>query len=413
MSTQFIQKNTDVTKPTLNRPNNVFATEGKGLGAVAYQRKYSDINIKSPSLQYHPGIEGVHESNVTDKIETSVYHTCNRSFEKITSPKPTNDTISPLVNTQKKNFQKDETSSKHLSRYPKIHTLSKLKSFHFPRTRSNNTSDNSSASLPSSPPDLLSKSLEMSTRRSTRSSHGNPQHGIDPNQPFDFNQMQKALSETGSEGTHSSNRSSERHRQYTPSASSEQSQAGSRQHSQRQNYHQLQQQQTNEIQVVSSSSAPPMQPLEAVSESNGANNAHKPVTSLSNASKKDKYKGLWGKVGKHGLSQAAAARHSNEGDTAASAAVARAPSKKWDQVLNPMMQKSKEDKKLAKKQNKAEISYHMQQQQFQQANQMPSSTVGGSYVFSETSGTGTVECDCGDDSCPNCNLLLQMSGSGW
>ena len=34
---------------------------------------------------------------------------------------------------------------------------------------------------------------------------------------------------------------------------------------------------------------------------------------------------------------------------------------------------------------------------------------GGSYVYTGASGAGTVECDCGDDNCPNCNLLLQMS----
>ena len=68
----------------------------------------------------------------------------------------------------------------------------------------------------------------------------------------------------------------------------------------------------------------------------------------------------------------------------------------------------------AKKQSKAEINYHMQQQQMQQAAvQNPYASAGGSYVFSETSGAGTVECDCGEDACPNCNLLLQMSGSGW
>ena len=34
-------------------------------------------------------------------------------------------------------------------------------------------------------------------------------------------------------------------------------------------------------------------------------------------------------------------------------------------------------------------------------------TGGGSYVYSGASSAGTVECDCGDDSCPNCNLMLQ------
>ena len=234
--------------------------------------------------------------------------------------------------------------------------------------------------------------------------------------------MQKALSETGSESTHSSSRSGEqqRHRQssdrYTPTSSGEQSRAGStRQHGQRHNY---QQQQTNEIQVVSSSPAYPMQSLHTVTEANGANNVHSSVpSSSSNGNKKEKYKGLWGKVGKHGMSQAAASRRSDESEVAAtSSPTSRVPSKKWDQVLNPLISKQmkQQDKKLAKKQSKAEINYAiMQQQQLQQAVQMPSASAGGSYVFAETSGTGTVECDCGDDCCPNCNLLLQMSGSGW
>merc|ERR1719412_1751500 len=116
------------------------------------------------------------------------------------------------------------------------------------------------------------------------------------------------------------------------------------------------------------------------------------------------------------MTQAAASRRTDEADTASSSPTARIPSKKWDQVLNPLITKQmkQQDKKLAKKQSKAEINYHMQQQQLQQqAVQMPNpSAAGGSYVFAETSGTGTVECDCGDDCCPNCNLLLQMSGSG-
>ena len=57
-------------------------------------------------------------------------------------------------------------------------------------------------------------------------------------------------------------------------------------------------------------------------------------------------------------------------------------------------------------------SYYNQQAAAQaaaQQQQQQAAQVGGSYVYTGASGAGTVECDCGDDSCPNCNLLLQMS----
>ena len=163
--------------------------------------------------------------------------------------------------------------------------------------------------------------------------------------------MQQALSETGSEGTHSSNRSGDRHRQYTPPSSGEQSRTSSRHN--RDGRHNYQQQKSNEIQVVSSSSFP-VQSLQTVTESNGSNNkASAPTSSNGNAApKKEKIKGLWGKVGKHGMAQAAAAKRSDEGDTNPSSQTARVPSNKWDQVLNPLV--TKQDKRLAKKQSKGD-----------------------------------------------------------
>ena len=423
--TEFIQKNADIIKPSLSKPTNIFITEGEDLAAVPHNSGLDDINTKPSSLQYQKDnaeTDGYRYSDGKNKSH-ACSHACHRNVDKNILSEPT-DIKTLLVNTKKTNSLTDDVLDKHTSQSRRKYNLTRLKTFHFPGTQS---VDNCGESLPSTPQTLSlnrffernkitfpnnnnpKNVLDMSSRRSNRPSHGNSQHNMDAPQSFDFDQMQKALSETGSENTHSSNRSGERHRQYTPPSSGEQSRTSSRQHSQR---HMYQQQQTNEIQVVSGPSVP-LQSLQVVSENNGANNVHT-VPSSSNGTKKDKYKGLWGKVGKHGMSQAAAQR-SNEGETASPSSTVKAPSKKWDQVLNPLIQKQskQQDKKLAKKQSKAEINFHMQQQQLQQTGPMPTAAAGGSYVFSETSGTGTVECDCGDDSCPNCNLLLQMSGSGW
>lgn len=57
----------------------------------------------------------------------------------------------------------------------------------------------------------------------------------------------------------------------------------------------------------------------------------------------------------------------------------------WDQVLNPLLQKQR-----------ANYSYHAQQVQ----------------IGSASAGSGwtgdNMECDCGEDSCPRCNLMLNM-----
>ena len=339
----------------------------------------------------------------------------------------------------------DEKQHEENSESPKIEAFSRIKSFHFTKKKPKpKVSDIEGAFIPESPRSTRSQrsvnraidktktaiqsatpfpkvcnSPDMSSgRRSNRSSHGSSHQSIEQGQqPFDFDRMQQALSETGSESTHSSGRSGDRHRperQYTPPSSNEPSRSGSQRHSQRHNYQQQQQPHSaNEIQVVSSSSNP-VQSLQPVTESNGANNANSvPSSSNGNPLKKDRYKGLWGKVGKHGMDQAAAAKG---GDGESRSTAPRLPANKWGQVLKQA--KQQDSKKLAKKQSEAEINYHMQQQQMQQqqqqySGQMQNAATGGSYVFSETSGTGTVECDCGNDDCPNCNLLLQMGGGGW
>ena len=82
----------------------------------------------------------------------------------------------------------------------------------------------------------------------------------------------------------------------------------------------------------------------------------------------------------------------------------------WDQVLNPLIQKQRQERKRSTQADQLS-SYYSQQAAAAAAQQHHQQTapVGGSYVYTGASGAGTVECDCGDDSCPNCNLLLQMS----
>ena len=460
-ATEFLQQHTDIASTSSNISNSYLSSnEEKVLTGITHRSTggLDDINIDTNSLQY----QQYYTTATTATIETDGYlnyedENAHLSFPgqyNYTSaydlPNKNNIVPTPInpIDRRKSEELLFKSSDKENSQTPKKDALSRLKSLHFPLQVSKKKNkplidDIRGESLPSSPrsprqPRSMNRffqknrvalqsisafqksstSSDMSSRRPARSSHNNSQHNPDSNQAFDFDQMQKALSETGSESTHSgSNRSGERQRQFTPTSSGEQSRKGStRQHGQRgQNYHQ-QQPQPNEIQVVSSTTYP-TQSLETVTESNGANNVPT-VSSASNGNKKVKYKGLWGKVGKHGLEQAAARRPqaNDEMEASSPSSSARVPSKKWDQVLTPLIQKqsTQRDKKLAKKQSKAEINYHMQQQQMQQAAvQQPYAAAGGSYVFSETSGAGTVECDCGEDSCPNCNLLLQMSSSGW
>ena len=114
--------------------------------------------------------------------------------------------------------------------------------------------------------------------------------------------------------------------------------------------------------------------------------------SASNAplgNKKAKYKGLWGKVGQHGLMQAAKQKGGPESSSSASSGSTRnrkgGGGSGWDQLLQPVIQRQRE-------------AYHARQVQIGAAS-------GGSGWTD-----ANMECDCGQDSCPRCNLLLQMDG---
>lgn len=232
----------------------------------------------------------------------------------------------------------------------------------------------------------------MSYRCSVCSSHSNlhskaTADTANQQMAFDLSHVQKALSlsETGLDSSHSSEirSSGDTHRHYTPPSPGQHPRQHSQRHTtrnhQQQKQQQQQQQHINDIQVVAGSTGPRLS-LSSATESNGANNTASSVLSLFNSTKKDKSKNLW---------------------------------KYLFQKQNEQQHKTS-----ARKKSNAELDYYMQQQQqlqqqLQQKSQISTANAGGSYVFSTSSGTGTVECDCGDDSCPNCNLLCQISGSGW
>lgn len=110
--------------------------------------------------------------------------------------------------------------------------------------------------------------------------------------------------------------------------------------------------------------------------------------------KKERIKNLWGKVGKQGLLQAATVAKQPEGP----------PPTKWDQVLNPLMQQQqrRHDRTSAMSPNPASSYY----------TPTVGGEAGGGSGFYGQPGNATMECDCGDDSCPQCNLMLNM-GSGF
>lgn len=120
-----------------------------------------------------------------------------------------------------------------------------------------------------------------------------------------------------------------------------------------------------------------------------------------NPDKKVKYKSLWGKVGKHGLMQAAASKTSQNQDSASSGSSSTgsasnrnkrgsATTSGWDQVLQPIIQKQQQQ------QSYGHYNYHAQQVQ------MGSASTGSGWTGAN------MECDCGEDTCPRCNLLLSM-----
>ena len=119
--------------------------------------------------------------------------------------------------------------------------------------------------------------------------------------------------------------------------------------------------------------------------------------------KKERIKNLWGKVGKQGMLQAAAARQpamtSSSVPLPSQLQPQPASHAKWDQVLNPLLQKQE---RVIYGADPAAIYL----------NATVGGEAGGGSGFYGQPGNATMECDCGDDSCPQCNLMLNMGSNG-
>ena len=112
--------------------------------------------------------------------------------------------------------------------------------------------------------------------------------------------------------------------------------------------------------------------------------------------KKERIKNLWGKVGKEGMLRAAAAKQP-------SATASQPAPTKWDQVLNPLLQKQKQAGIVFPGDPAAAAAY---------LHTTVGGEAGGGSGFYGQPGNTTMECDCGDDSCPQCNLMLNMGSNG-
>ena len=75
------------------------------------------------------------------------------------------------------------------------------------------------------------------------------------------------------------------------------------------------------------------------------------------------------------------------------------PHATWDQVLNPLLQKQKQERMIYG----PEAAY---------LGSTVGGEAGGGSGFYGQPGNTTMECDCGDDSCSQCNLMLNMGSNG-
>ena len=141
------------------------------------------------------------------------------------------------------------------------------------------------------------------------------------------------------------------------------------------------------------------------SEANGK--SAKAAASTGALNTKKNYKSLWGKVGKHGLMTAAAekAKAADSSSSASSGSTSRnkrstsnqpgsgGTGSGWDQLM-PLLQKQRPPQ--------SQQYYHHAQQV-----QSGAATAGSGWT------DANMECDCGEDSCPRCNLMLQMGSDQW
>ena len=79
----------------------------------------------------------------------------------------------------------------------------------------------------------------------------------------------------------------------------------------------------------------------------------------------------------------------------------------WDQLMKPLMQQQRAQAQAATQPQAQQQTYQQYSYQHTQQVQMGSASAGSGW-----SGAN-MECDCGEDTCPRCNLLLAMGDGYW
>ena len=132
----------------------------------------------------------------------------------------------------------------------------------------------------------------------------------------------------------------------------------------------------------------------------------KNFTTVATPTFKVKYKSLWGKVGKQGMMQAAAEKADSSSSSSAGSRSKKQPTG-WDQLMKPLMQQQRAQAEAAAQSQAQQQTYQQYSYQHTQQVQMGSASAGSGW-----SGAN-MECDCGEDTCPRCNLLLAMGDGYW
>ncbi len=130
--------------------------------------------------------------------------------------------------------------------------------------------------------------------------------------------------------------------------------------------------------------------------------------------KKERVRNLWGKLGKQPAAVVAAA--SSRGLPPVIPASEKSPNaskKTWDQVLNPRASEKRSSKKTGGggggiKFDMAAIAAAAYYEQHQQQQQQQQQHVQQHVNYMNAPNQSTTQCDCGEDTCQFCNLLLNM-----
>ena len=106
------------------------------------------------------------------------------------------------------------------------------------------------------------------------------------------------------------------------------------------------------------------------------------------------------------MMQAAAEKADSSSSSSAGSRSKKQPTG-WDQLMKPLMQQQRAQAQAATQPQAQQQTYQQYSYQHTQQVQMGSASAGSGW-----SGEN-MECDCGEDTCPRCNLLLAMGDGYW